>query len=1042
MGMRRLFRSAILVLSVCLATVSFATDPRREISQCQRDTWGSERGFPGGSISSIAQTTDGYLWIGTDRGLVRFDGLTFHLYQNGGPGLPIGPVQQLSADNQGNLWILLKTTQVLRYRDGRFEAGHGEAQFGITAIGRRQNGSLLLSSDAFGPLTFADGNYISLAPSDNASAPNTGVLQRADTLSSRLSWATGVTPHRFVEPDSPVVSVAETTDGKLWLGTRDTGLFYISAGRPLAEATNLLRIAVNCLLPLQNGELWIGTDHGILRWDGNKLTINGLAQALRNQKVVTMIRDRDSNIWIGTSTGLVRINPEGTLDQSAETKSVSVLLEDREGNIWIGTHLGLERLRDDTFLTYSTGSESQSGGPVYVDQTNRAWLAPFDGGLHWVKGDQSGAARNDGLDQDVIYSLSGRHNDVWIGRQQGGLTHLVYDGDSLQTRTYKQADGLAQDSVFAVHESRDGTVWAGTLSAGVSAYANGTFKTYNTATGMSSNFVSSIAEGADGSMWFGTSNGLDELSNHQWHVFKVRAGLPSSAVTCLMFDSSGTLWIGTKSGLAFLRSGSIRIPADLPATLREQTLGIAEDKFGWLWIATSNHVLRVNRARLMADQLDESGLREYGAEDGLRGTEGVNRFPSVVADPQGNIWFSTNRGVSVVDPQRALRGTAPVIVHIESVTIDGTPVNPNETAMLSEKPRRLTITYTGLCLSVPDRVQFKYKLENVDDRWSEPVRERQMTYNNLASGSYRFVVQASDSQGVWNSGESAFQFRIAPAYWETWWFRVGAVGVCALCVFLFYRLRMRAFAKQMNVRFEERLAERTRIAQELHDTLLQGFLSASMQLHVIVDQLPPDSPTQPALNRVLGLIGRVIDEGRNAVRGLRTSDHDSLDFGEAFSRIKSEFPNQDAVAFRVVVEGTPRALHPMIRDEIYRIGHEALTNAFRHSHAESIEAELEYGAEGLRLVVRDNGNGFNPHALEKKSENHWGLTGMRERSKRMGATFRVLSRESAGTEVDLWVPGHIAFQSPPRRRRTNWLATLFRHRKSERPEKSLAEQKQ
>jgi ligand-binding sensor domain-containing protein/signal transduction histidine kinase len=1039
--MRRLFRFALLALPVCLATtLSFATDPNREISQCQRDTWGSERGFPGGSISSIAQTTDGYLWIGTDRGLVRFDGRTFHLFQNGGPGLPIGPVQQLSADNQGNLWILLKTTQVLRYRDGRFEAGHGEAQFGITAIGRRQNGSLLLSSDAFGPLTYADGNYLSLATSDNSPASNIGVLQRADTLSSHLSWATGVTPHRFVQPDSPVVSVAETSDGKLWLGTHDTGLFYVSAGRPLPEAKNLLKIAVNCLLPLQNGELWIGTDRGILRWDGNALSTTGLAESLRNQKIVTMIRDRDSNIWVATDHGLIRINPEGRLDQSPESNSINVLLEDREGNIWIGTPVGLERLRDDTFLTFPAGGASQSGGPIFVDAANRAWFAPFDGGLRWVNGDQNGAVANDELNQDVIYSLSGRQNELWIGRQHGGLTHLVHDGDSLHTTTYKQADGLAQDSVFSVHQSRDGSVWAGTLSAGVSVFANGTFKTYNTADGMSSNFVTSIAEGADNSMWFGTSKGLDQFSNHQWHTFQVREGLPSSEVTCLMVDSAGTLWIGTKSGLAFLSSGAIHIPANLPPTLREQTLGIAEDKLGWLWIATSNHVLRVNRARLIAGQLDDSGLREYGIEDGLHGTEGVYRFPSVVADSQGNIWFSTNRGISVVDPKRALRGSAPVIVHIEGVTIDGTPVNPNETAMLAEKPRRLTITYTGLSLSMPDRVQFKYKLENVDDRWSEPVKERQMTYNNLASGPYRFVVQASDSQGVWNSGESAFQFRIAPAYWETWWFRLAVLGVCAMCVFLFYRLRMQVFAKQMNVRFEERLAERTRIAQELHDTLLQGFLSASMQLHVIVDQLPPDSPTQPALNRVLGLIGRVIDEGRNAVRGLRTSDHDALDFGEAFSRIKSEFPNQDAIAFRVVVEGTPLALHPMIRDEIYRIGHEALTNSFRHSHAESIEAELEYRAEGLRLIVRDNGNGFNPHALEKKSENHWGLTGMRERAKRIGATFRVLSRESAGTEVDLWVPGHIAFQSPTRGRRAGWFATLFRYRKSQ-AEKSLAEQK-
>jgi ligand-binding sensor domain-containing protein/signal transduction histidine kinase len=1039
MVMRRLFRLALLELFVCLATTSFATDPRRAVSQYAHDRWGSEKDFPGGSVSSIAQTTDGYLWIGTDRGLVRFDGLSFRLYQNGGPGLPIGAVQQLSADSQGNLWVLSKNTQVLRYRDGKFEAGHGEAQFGITAIGKRQNGSVLLSSDAFGPLTYADGNYKPLAMPDNSSAQNAIVAQRPDTLSSHLSWATGVTPHRFAEPDSPVVSVVETTDGRIWLGTRETGLFYMSAGRPVSEATNLLNIAVNCLLPLKDGELWIGTDHGILRWDGHELTTKGLAATLQEQKVLSMIRDRDSNFWIVTANGLVRINPEGVLDQTREESTINVVREDREGNIWIGTNSGLERLRDDIFLTFPAGGESKSGGPIYVDETHRAWFAPFDGGLRWIRGQQSGVVRDDGLDQDVIYSLSGRNNELWIGRQQGGLTHLEYDGGSLRAKTYKQADGLAQNSVYAVHESRDGTVWAGTLSGGVSAYANGTFKTYTTADGLSSNFVSAIAEGPGDSMWFGTSDGLDEFSDHRWRVFKVADGLPSAQLTSLTIDSSGTLWIGTKSGLAFLRSGRIQVPAGLPAPLREQILGLAEDKLGWLWIATSNHVLRVNRERVLADQLNESDIREYGLEDGLRGTEGVNRFPSVVADSQGNIWFSTNRGISVVDPKRALRSFAPVIVHIEGVMVDGNPVNPNETALLPEKPRRLTFSYAGLSLSVPDRVRFKYKLENVDDKWSEPVKDRQVTYNNLGSGSYRFIVEATDSQGVWNSGESAFQFRIAPAYWETWWFRVSAVMFCALGIFLFYRLRIRAFAQQMNLRFEERLAERTRIAQELHDTLLQGFLSASMQLHVIVDQLPPDSPTQPALNRVLGLISRVITEGRNAVRGLRTADYDSVDFGEAFSRIKSEFPNQETVAFRVVVQGTPKALHPMIRDEIYRIGHEALTNAFRHSNAERIEAELEYGTDGLRLVVRDNGRGFDPRVLEKKSESHWGLTGMRERAKRIGATFRVLSRAGAGTEVDLWVPSQTAFLSPPRDRSDSWFVSLFRHRK---PEKTLAEQKQ
>jgi len=434
----------------------------------------------------------------------------------------------------------------------------------------------------------------------------------------------------------------------------------------------------------------------------------------------------------------------------------------------------------------------------------------------------------------------------------------------------------------------------------------------------------------------------------------------------------------------------------------------------------------VKQDRLLAGNPGEADLREYGVADGLKGTEGVKRVPSVVADGAGRIWISTNRGVAVVDPKHALRTVSPVIVHIDGVTVDGTPVSPVSHGVFSEKPRRLMITFTGLSLTAPDHVRYRYKLEGVDEKWSEPVKERQVIYSNLGSGGYRFVVAAAtDNQGGWNGNESTYQFRIAAAFWETWWFRVAIMVFCGFAIFAVYHLRMRAFAKRTNLRFEERLAERTRIAQELHDTLLQGFLSASMQLHVIADQLPADSAAQPALSRVLGLIGRVIEEGRNAVRGLRVADPALRDLGEALSRIRTEFPNQEAVGFRVVVEGTPRTLHPVIREEIYRIGYEALTNAFRHSKAENIEAELEYAAEGLRLVVRDNGVGLDPQEPERKSANHWGLTGMRERASKIDASFKIFSRMGTGTEVDLWVPGRIAFLAPANNHKPDWFGRLL-----------------
>ena len=1023
--MRRLGRLAILALVVSLGPACLAGDTQQVASGYSHERWGRENGFSWGPVTAVAQSADGYLWIGTGRGLVRFDGYDFRLYENGGPNLKIGAVHQLFADSEGNLWILQATTELLRYHDGKFEAGRDEAQFGITSIGRRKDGTALFSSSSFGPLTYARGNYERLAARYTPMGANNSGAQRGDTLSSRLSWATGVMPHRYVETDSPAASIAETTDGVLWLGTREAGLFYLPKGRPMSEGKNLLKEPVNCLLAQENGGLWIGTDHGVVRWEGNQLTTVGIPKSLRSAKVVTMMHDRDGNSWVAMSDRWVRVDRSGVETFPDEKTAPTALCEDREGDIWIGTHTGLERLRDNTFRTFDLPGELKSGGAVHADGTGRIWFAPFNGGLRWIMGEQTGAVENDGLEQDVVYSLSGRENDLWIGRQQGGLTHLEYVDGTLRTKTYKKKDGLAQNSVYVVYESKGGTVWAGTVNGGISSYSKPAFRTHTTADGLSSNSITAIAERPDHSMWVGTPNGLDEFVGGHWRVLKTSDGLPSSEVTCLTVDSAGTLWIGTKAGLAFLRSDAIEIPAKLPKTLEEETRGIAEDKFGWLWLATASHVLRANRERLLGAGLGASDLREYGVEDGLRGTEGVKRVPSVFADGQGRIWISTNGGLSVVEPKRELRTVPPVTVHIDEVSIDGTPIDAGSSFTLNDKPRRVMVTFTGISLSAPDRVRYKYRLNSVDEKWSEPVKERQVTYSNLGSGTYRFEVVAAYIEGIWNSGESSFQFRIAPAFWETWWFRVLSVAFCALVVFLVYRLRMREFTRNANLRFEERLAERTRIAQELHDTLLQGFLSASMQLHVIADQLPADSPTKPALNRVLSLVGRVIEEGRNALRGLRATDSNLHDLGEAFSRIRSEFPNEDRVSFRVVVEGTPLPLHPVIRDEVYRIGYEALTNAFRHSKAESIEAELEYAADGIRLVVRDSGVGLDPKEPDRKSDRHWGLTGMRERAQKIGASFKILSRPGTGTEVDLWVPQQIAFRSPAGNARSNWLARAF-----------------
>jgi ligand-binding sensor domain-containing protein/signal transduction histidine kinase len=984
---------------LCLANSTYALDPSKAIAEYMHDRWGAEQGFPGGAVNAIAQTRDGYLWLGTDRGLVRFDGVSFVLIEDSDPSrVPLGPVLGLATDAQGNLWIRLQGPDLLRYHDGIFQKvlpSKGEEKNAITAMCIGEKGQLLLSGLEGGVIQSSNHGFV--------------------PVSSRLA-VPGL-----------IISMAETLDGKVWLGTRVQGLYYFELGRVTLLSQELKDKKINSLLAT-NSELWIGTDTGLLRWNGKELLKGAVSNALDRAQITAITKDRDSNIWVATSQGLLRINDAGVSSAESDQKrpdSVTALFEDREGNLWVGTTWGLERLRDSAFTSYfdSDGLPSENNGPLYVDAQRRTWFAPGDGGLYWLKDRRVQRVAAGALGDDVVYSIDGREAELWIGRR-GGLTHLKDSGSSFTAKTYTTADGLAQDTVYAVHESRDGTVWAGTLNAGVSRLKDGRFITYNTANGLASNTVSSIAEDAGGTMWFGTPNGLSALSQGQWRTYTSQDGLPPGKVNCLLPGSAGVLWIGTENGLAFLRSGSIQTPTDAPDPLREEIFGIEQDKGGALWIATSKHVLRIDGDKLIRPVIESSDVREFSSGDGLLSAQGVNRYRSVVADPLGRIWISTNRGISFVTPTSVEFSSPPALVHVDGISADGRRINLGEEIRVPAPHQRITLSYTGLSLAFPARVRYMYRLDGFDKSWTEPTSTRESVYTNLPPGHYRFRVLASNSDGVWNSSEANLQFQIEPALWQTWWFRLCGVLIVGLGVLASFKLRMMALTHQMKLRFEERLAERTRIAQDLHDTLLQGVISASMQLHVVNEQTPAESPAKPAINRVLGLMGRVSEEGRNAVEGLRTRQI-SIDLGRAFSEIQQEFVNHGEVDFHVIMDGRARPVHPVIRDEVYRIGREALTNAFRHAQASKIEVELEYADDQLRILVRDNGIGFDSKTLCFGCDRHWGLSGMQERAKRIGGELKVFSRLAAGTEVQLIVPGRITFVPPAAKGASNWFSRLL-----------------
>jgi ligand-binding sensor domain-containing protein/signal transduction histidine kinase len=969
---------------ICLVGEARALDPNHTLSQYLREQWTADNNFPGGAVDAITQTADGYLWLGTEKGLVRFDGVNFRLTSSFSE-FSGDPVSGLTTDGDGRLCVIFWGAGVLCHRDGKFvnlASVLRRTTLEVASSWREEDGALLLTDLIDGMLRVRGENVQVLAPPS-------------------------------VLPPSLVLAMGETRDGKIWLGTA-AGLFYFADGRT-TRVTGISDKKINCLLPVGDSELWVGTSKGLYRGNGALFSRVNLPPALDTVEVLALLRDHDGNIWAGTTRGLFRINALG-VSFSGESdfgdRGINALFEDREGNLWAGGGRGLERIRDSVFVTYTLtagGMHSKDEGPIYVDSENRTWFAPAGGGLYVMNDGRSQALKSSLLHKEVIYSITGRKNEIWLGTQHSGLKRFEYRNGVIGGKTYKQANGLAENSVFAVYQSRDGAVWAGTLTSGISKFKDGRFVTYTTADGLASNTVSAILETRDGTIWFATPNGLSSLSLGHWTTYATGDGLPSNNVNCLFEDSSGVLWIGTSRGLAFFKSGGMQVPRDAPDSLREEAFGMSEDKQGWLWIVTSGHVLRVSNQKLSSGVLSSAEVSEYGAADGLPNTRGVKRSRSVVADAEGRIWFSLPRGLSVVDPSHITNTSAPALPHVEAIMADNDPITMGELVQIPSSRKRITFMYSGLSLAVPERIRFRYSLDGFDRGWSEPTAAREAVYTNLGPGSYRFRVIASNSHGQWNDSEATISLQVDPAFWQTSWFRGSCVAAFLALLGALYQLRLRQVARQFNIRLEERVGERTRIARDLHDTFLQTIQGSKLVADDALDHCRDPVRMRRAVEQLSVWLGQATQEGRAALNSLRTSTMEKNDLAEAFRRATEDalIPSSMAVTFSVV--GDSRELHPIVRDEVYRIGYEAIRNAWMHSAASLLEVELKY-AQDLGVRVSDNGIGIDRAVLDNGKEGHFGLSGMRERAVRIGGKLTVVSSATSGTEITVVVPGGIVFR--------------------------------
>jgi signal transduction histidine kinase/ligand-binding sensor domain-containing protein len=975
----------------------------------RHDLWSADARFPGGYVYAITQTADGYIWIGSGKGLIRFDGLSFvPIRQSDSDPDARLPIWGLLTDSNNQLWAIDDHTHVFRYSGDRLNGplpDNDRHRYRLSPlVARTRDGGLLFGSAVQGLIEYEHGSgHVLLDPA--------------------------------LMPNLPT-AVAQTADGTFWIGTEGLGVFRVRLSEGAPEIQNIAALTntrINCFLPIGASTLLIGTGKGLLTLHNGKL-IDQVNSELRNQEILTLTNGARGYIWLGAEGQVFKAHAEDiardgqihSLDRVGVTGAVTALFEDRDGDLWIGGPEKVERYRDSGFISYlsSTGLPCVNCGAIYADHHDRVWFAPWDGGLFRLSQGSIQPIEIAGLKSDTVYSIvGGAEGEVWVGRKYGGVTRLMQSGNTLEASTYTQRDGLGQDSVSAIYRAPDGTVWAGTVGGGLSRLRGGTWRTFTTRDGLPSNSISAITGNAAGEIFVGTPRGLGVLKNDHWGIYAAHDGLPPGTIESLFVDDSGTLWIGTTKGISFLQSGTVHVPLGAPKALYAEILGIAE-KDGWLWMATRDHVLRVRRTALLKQLFDESDYREFGVADGLPSSEGVKRCSSVVKDYRNRIWFSLNQGISVLQPSAFGTPAFPVTMRLDEMLVDGRLLTPHDEIRIPAGRHRFTFRYAGVNVSNPGGIIYRYRLDPVDSAWSEPTNLREIDYTNIAPGQYRFHVMARNPDGVWSGEKSTTPFEVEAAYWQTRWFQAGCVVALVLTVFGFHQLRLQQLARRLNVGLEARVSERTRIARELHDTLLQSLHGLMFQFQAARNMLPR-RPKEAAevLDGAIGATEQSITESRGAIQHLRSEHLGEGDLGQWLTTSGQELArspnaNGSAPVFRLTVEGDRKTLTALPRDEVYRITQEILRNAFQHAQASRIEAEIRYDERELRVRIRDDGKGIDSRVLQAGgTEGHWGLRGVRERAQQIGARLDFWSELGAGTEVELTVPAAIAYEKSTQRRR-------------------------
>jgi ligand-binding sensor domain-containing protein/signal transduction histidine kinase len=971
---------SVLLLALCAVANTYAkTHPQERGEQPEpfisgalgHQVWTSENGLPQNSVHHILQTRDGYLWIATEGGVARFNGIQFTVFnQENDPAFTSNDTCCLAEDRSGVLWIGT-SDGLLRYAEGTFR--------------RYATNDGLPSPVVLSLVSTSDGLLLVLT---------SGGLARYDG-------------RKFTSLTLSASALGSGPGDQVWLATA-TGLFSYNHQLPRAVAVPGLPMeTIEGMGSLQDGSQWARTRTALLMWNQGRLRTWRTGRELPGTRVQSFLADSRGTLWVGTDQGLVALSSVRTaekarleLQPALGVTSVLSMFEDREHNLWIGTDAtGLHVLRQQKFRTLP----SLSGYPITaITQTadGTVWLGSRGEGLfHYVDGQTRHLSTKDGLISDVILTVAAdRDSCLWIGTPDG-LNYLR--GDKIES--YTSADGLPDDFIRSLFVDHDGTLWVGTRR-GLAHRQNGHFAVLSRADGLPSDLVGAMLRSSSNDLWVGTLDGLVRIRDGKLTVFTKTQGLSGNVITSLLEDMNHTIWVGTKDG-GLSRStanGFSPVPMrDLPREID----AIIEDTRGYLWLTSNRGVMRVLASELTACEealTCHPHIMAYNSSDGMPTEEtSSSGHPSALRAADGHLWFATRKGVAIVIPSELRESHTPPSVVVERFMVDDIE-RKSSGAEITVPPGhiRYAFEYAGLSYVSPSRVRYRYILEGFDKEWTQAGSRRNAYYTNLPPRHYRFRVQAANEDGIWNETGAEAAFVIKPRFYRTLWFYGLVILVLIGIIFALYRMRVRAIRSK----FDVILAERTRIAREIHDTLAQGFVAVSTQLELTAHLLAQSHvlEARQQVDRTRDLVREGLSDARRSIWDLRAAGAQAT-LPMRLTHL-AEQSSTEHLKININIGGVYRPLALSVENEVFRIAQEALANVVRHAGATHAALDLRYHPDDLTLTVSDNGIGFQTTGANLPAKGHFGLQGMRERADQIGGTLNVETSPKGGTRVTLRAP--------------------------------------